>query len=192
MAGAVRVGPGEAAAVELGAGEELIVSSPAGGQGGDLSFPGFAQGMTRNENGWARFGRPWLVLWVDEGMSLFDADGEPVLEVGPSRGPGHLDVTYPGCWAGSYDDRRPGCQELVAGALGMDRRELTGMLSFFLAGEVEDGVYRGFSEEAVVRPGDFVSFRALRPTTVAISACPDDKAPGWRPAPLELEVRGAG
>ena len=59
---ALQIEPGEAAAVELAAGEELVVSSPAGGQGGDLSFPGFAQGMTRNANGWARFGKPWLVL----------------------------------------------------------------------------------------------------------------------------------
>ena len=125
-------------------------------------------------------------------MSLFDGDGEPVLEVGPSRGPGHLDVTYPGCWSGIYPDRRPGCQELVAGALGLGRRELTGMLSFFLAGDVENGVYRGFSQEAEVSPGDFVSFRALRRIPVAVSACPDDQVPGWRPAALELEVRGGG
>jgi uncharacterized protein YcgI (DUF1989 family) len=188
---AVQIGPGEAAAVELAAGEELLISSPEGGQGGDLSFAGFAQGLTRNANGWERFGQPWCVLWLEQGMRLLDLEGEPVLEVGPSQGPGHLDVTYPGCWRGMYDDGRPGCQELVSAALGLERRELTGMLSFFLAGGVEGGVYKGFSEPAEVGPGDFVSFRALRPTTVAVSACPDDTVPGWRAAPLQLEVRGA-
>ena len=76
-------------------------------------------------------------------------------------------------------------------ALGLERRELTGMLSFFCTGSVEDGVYKGFSEPAEVAPGDFVSFRALRPTRVAVCACPDDSLPGWRPAPLLLEVHGA-
>jgi uncharacterized protein YcgI (DUF1989 family) len=186
---AAQIDSGKAAAVELGSGDELVVSAPRGGQGGDLSFPGFDQALSRNANGWDRFGKPWLVLWVEEGMRLFDLDGEPVLAVGPSRGPGHLDITYPGCWSEIYPDRRPGCQELVAEALGLQRRELTGMLSFFVEGSVEDGVYMGFSRSAEVSPGDFVSFTALKDVRVAVSACPDDAIPGWRPAPLQLEVR---
>jgi uncharacterized protein YcgI (DUF1989 family) len=189
MSQASKIEPGEAVAVDLRRGEELVVSSPEGGQGGDLSFPGFDQGLTRNANGWGRYGRPWLVLWLEEGMALYDLDGDPTLRVGPSRGPGHLDVTYPGCWSGIYDDGRPGCQELVSAALGMSRRELTGMLSFFLEGEVDGGVYKGLTRPAVVEPGDYVSFTAVRGVRVAVSACPDDEVSGWRPAPLALEVR---
>jgi uncharacterized protein YcgI (DUF1989 family) len=176
-------------AVELAEGDKLVVTSFGGGQGGDLSFVGFDQALTRNANGWERYRRPWLVLWVEEGMRLFDLDGEPVLAVGPSRGPGHLDVTYPGCWSDIYPDGRPGCQELISAALGIERRDLTGMLSFFVDGDVEGGVYRGFSRPAVVEPGDHVTFAALRAVEVAVSACPDDGVAGWRPAPLEVEVR---
>ncbi|HEY7256392.1 MAG TPA: DUF1989 domain-containing protein [Solirubrobacterales bacterium] len=189
---AARIEPGEAVAIELVEGEELVVTAPDGGQGGDLSFAGFDQALTRNANGWERYGEPWLVLWVEEGMRLFDVDAEPVLAVGPSRGPGHLDVTYPGCWSEIYEDRRLGCQDLISAALGIERRELTGMLSFFMDGEVEGGVYRGFSRPAVVEAGDYVTFSALRPVEVAVSACPDDAVSGWRPAALEIEVRDDG
>ncbi|MFN8160811.1 MAG: DUF1989 domain-containing protein [Solirubrobacterales bacterium] len=184
-----RVAPGKATTVELEAGDELAVVAPEGGQGGDLSFLGFDQALSRNINGWERYGRPWQVLWVEEGMRLFDGGGEAVLRVGPSRGPGHIDISYAGCWSEIYPDRRPGCRELISEQLGIGRSEITGMLSFFLQGTVEDGVYRGFEEEAIVKPGDFVSFEALRDVTVALSACPDDTIPGWRPAPLEVEVR---
>ena len=187
-----RVDPGRAVAIELEVGDELVVTASEGGQGGDVSFAGFDQALTRNINGWERFGEPWLVLWVEEGMRLFDGDGGPVLKVGPSRGPGHLDITYPGCWTEIYPDRRPGCRELISEALGIERNQLTGMLSFFLTGKVEDGVYRGFTEPATVEPGDFVSFRCLRDVSVAVSACPDDSVPGWRPAPLDTEVTRDG
>jgi uncharacterized protein YcgI (DUF1989 family) len=186
---AALIEPGKAVAVELVEGDELVVTASAGGQGGDLSFVGFDQALTRNLNGWERYRRPWLVLWVEEGMRLFDLGGEPVLSVGPGRGPGHLDVTYPGCWSAIYEDGRDGCQELISAALGIERRELTGMLSFFVEGEVEDGVYKGFSRPAVVEPGDHVEFTALCEVKVAVSACPDDGVAGWRPAPLEVEVR---
>ncbi len=165
-----------------------MVTAPDGGQGGDVSFAGFDQALTRNINGWDRYGKPWLVLWVEEGMSLVDGDGERVLSVGPSRGPGHIDITYAGCWSGIYSDRRPGCRELISEALGIERRQLTGMLSFFLAGRVDGGVYKGFTEPATVKPGDFVSFRCLREVSVAVSACPDDSIPGWNPARLDAKV----
>ena len=38
----------------------------------------------------------------------------------------------PGCWREIYDDGRPGCRDLISEALGVKRRELTGMLSFFV------------------------------------------------------------
>jgi uncharacterized protein YcgI (DUF1989 family) len=184
--------PGNATVVDLKSGEWLTLTSPEGGQGGDLYFPGFDQALTRNANGWARHEKPWMVLWVDEGMHLFDVDREPVLEIGPSRGPGHVDVTLPGCWSEIYPDKRPGCQELISGALGLEPRDVIGMVSFFVAGPVEDGVYKTFSVPAEVSPGDFVSFKAVKDVRVAVSACPDDEVMGWRPAPIDVEVTADG
>jgi uncharacterized protein YcgI (DUF1989 family) len=181
---------GEARAVQLAAGELLTVSSPEQGQGGDLSFPGFDQALTRNINGFERFGRPWLVFAADPGMSLYDGDGRAVLEVGECRTEGSNDIMYPGCWSGIYEDGRPGCRELISEALGIGRAELTGMLSFFVTADADPEGYRGLGP-CEVRPGDFVSFRALVPTPVAVSACPDDRIEGWRMGPLRLTVAGS-
>lgn len=183
----IEIPSGEARAVRLEPGELLRVESPDRGQGGDLSFPGFDQALTRNINGFERFGRPWLVYAADPGMKLYDGEGRAVLEVGEARTEGRNDIMYPGCWAEIYDDRRPGCRDLISAALGIPRAELTGMLSFFITHTADDEAYRGLGR-CEVRPGDFVSFRALVATPVAVSACPDDGIEGWIMGPLRLSV----
>ena len=166
------VEPGAAARVDLSAGDVLVISTVEGGQGGDFSFPGFDQALTRNINGWERFGEPWLVFSADPGMRLYDGEGEPVLEVGECVGDGRNDIMYPGCWSELYEDGRPGCRDLIAGALGIKRRELTGMLSFFVSASADDDAYRGLGEVSL-RPGDHITLHALRDTPTAVSACPD-------------------
>ncbi|MGI9557518.1 MAG: DUF1989 domain-containing protein [Solirubrobacterales bacterium] len=185
------IAPGSATRVELAAGQLLTVTSPGDGQGGDMSFIGFDQAMTRNSNGWEKFGRPWLVFSADEGMKLVDGDGEAAFEVGESRTDGRNDIMYPGCWREIYDDGRAGCRDLISEALGIERAQLTGMLSFFITSTADDDVYRGLGH-CDVQPGDFVSFRALRDVVAAVSACPDDEISGWTPAPLEVSVAASG
>lgn len=186
---ATTVRAGEGARFDLRAGERIVISTPDGCQGGDFSFGGFDQAMTRNVNGWARFGRPWLVYFADRGMSLCDGNGEPVMEVGECRGEGRNDIMYPGCWRELYEDRRPGCRDLISAALGVERRELTGMLSFFCAATPGPDAYRGLEEVRIER-GDYVSFRALRDVEAAVSACPDTGIPGWRAGDLDVTVEG--
>lgn len=185
--GATTVASGTAEGFDLSAGDRIVIKTPEGAQGGDFSFIGFDQAMTRNVNGWDRYGRPLLVFHVSEGMHLCDGDGERVLEVGESRTDGKLDVMLPGCWREIYDDGRPGCRDLISEALGVERRELTGMLSFFIDSKVTEDHYDGLREVAI-RPGDFVSFRALGPVKAAVSACPDTDLPGWTPGDLEVSV----
>lgn len=180
---------GTACRADLEPGEELVITSPDGSQGGDMSFIGFDQALTRNINGWERYRRPWLVFAADPGMRLYDGDGQPVLEVVDYVGDGRNDIMYPGCWAEVYDDRRPGCRDLIAEALGIHRSELTGMLSFFVNAEADSEAYRGLGEVSL-EPGDHIVFRALRPVAAAVSACPDVDIPGWRPGELRVEVRG--
>lgn len=179
---------GTAQRVELDRGQELVISTPDGAQGGDLSFIGFDQAMSRNLNGWERFGRPWLVFAADPGMRLFNGEGEPVLEVGSCVGDGRNDIMYPGCWSELYADGRPGCRELIASALGIERSQITGMLSFFVNATVDATAYRGL-DEVKLAPGDHISLRALRAATTAVSACPDTEIPGWRAGPLRVEVQ---
>ena len=175
--------------VDLAAGEEIKISTPDGGQGGDFSFLGFDQAISRNINGWERFGRPWLVFSADPGMRLYDGDGEPVMEVGKCVGDGRNDIMYPGCWSEIYEDGRPGCRELIASALGIERGEITGMLSFFVNATVDTTAYRGL-QEVRIEPGDHITLRALRDVRAAISACPDADIPGWVPGDLLVEVSG--
>lgn len=175
----LRIVHGTAERFDLRQGDLLTIITPDGSQGGDFSFPGFDQALTRNKLGWKKFGRPWLVFSADEGDSLFDGDGVPVFEVGACRGEGSNDIMYPGCWDEVYEDRRPGCRDLISKALGIERRQLTGMLSFFISATADDAVYRGLGK-VDLKPGDQVSFRALVDTEAAVSACPDKEIPGWR------------
>ena len=170
------VDPGAAERVDLRAGQTIVISTVHGGQGGDLSFPGFDQALTRNINGWKRFGKPWLVFAAEPGMHLYDGDGEAVLEVGECVGDGRNDIMYPGCWSELYEDGRPGCRDLIAGALGIERREITGMLSFFVNFSADDEAYRGLGEVSL-RPDDHITFHAFRDTAIAVSACPRHRDP---------------
>jgi uncharacterized protein YcgI (DUF1989 family) len=182
------VAAGTGLGVDLAAGDEIRISTPDGGQGGDFSFLGFDQAMSRNVNGWNRFGRPWLVFSADPGMRLYDGDGEAVMEVGQCCGDGRNDIMYPGCWSELYEDGRPGCRDLIADALGIARAEITGMLSFFVNATVDTTAYRGL-QEVRIEPGDHITLRALRDVRAAVSACPDAEIPGWTPGDLEVEVR---
>lgn len=191
MAGEYRIDvivtPGEATRIDLRSGETLRIESPDGGQGGDMSFLGFDQAVTRNAIGWAIHGRPWLVFSAEPGNRLYNGDGVAMMEVGEKSGDGLNDIMYPGCWSDVYPDGRPGCRDLISASLGIPRAGLTGMLSFMIDSEVTATEYRGLAH-TVVAPGDFVSFRALADLTAAVSACPDDEIPGWRPAPLRITV----
>lgn len=189
MSESVRVAPASAERFELRAGQTIKIATPDGGQGGDFSFLGFDQAVTRNVNGWNRYGRPWLVYSADPGMVLCDGDGEAMMEVGPTKADGRNDIMYPGCWSDVYEDGRPGCRDLIAGALGVERRELTGMLSFFVNVEVTDEVYKGLAG-VDISAGDYVSFKALKPAIAAVSACPDTEIEGWRSGPLEVSITG--
>lgn len=179
-----------AARFELAAGDRLRIETPDGSQGGDLSFPGFDQALTRNVNGWERVGRPVMVFHADPGETLYDGDGAAVLLVAETVGAGRNDIVMPGCYREIYADGRPGCRDLISAALGIERRELAGMLSFFVTSHATDDHYDALSASRIA-PGDALVLEALRPTAVAVSACPDTEIPGWRPGRLTVEVTRA-
>lgn len=120
-------------------------------------------------------------------MRLVDGDGDSWLIVGDSRGEGVIDAMLPGCWTELYADGRLGCRDLISAALGIPRRTLKGMLSFFTQFRATQEAYDGMLG-ATVKPGDYVSFKAVRPVRVAVSACPDLDSRGWKPGPLRLTI----
>jgi len=180
--------PGTARAFLLGEGDVVKIISPEGGQGGDLTFLGFDQSLTRNINGWEKFGSVKLTFYADPGMKLYDGDGTPYLEVVEVHSDLRVDIMYPGCWREIYEDGRPGCRDLLSEALGVERKELTGMASFFVECVVDEDGYMFSSLD--IQPGDYLTLKALRPVTLAVSTCPDDSLPGIRPSDLVVEVNG--
>ena len=186
----IEVPHGTARRFDLATGDVIRIETPDGAQGGDFSFPGFDQALTRNKLGWKRFKRPWLVFSAETGDSLFDVTGEATFELTSMGGEGVADIMYPGCWDEVYEDRRPGCQDLISGALGIPRSELIGMLSFFVGFSADDVAYRGLSG-IDLKPGDHLEFRALRDVSCGVSACPDREIPGWREGSLVVSVTEA-
>ena len=174
------VEPGAAAKrLDLGAGETIVISTVKGGQGGDLSFPGFDQALTRNINGWERFGEPWLVFAADPGMRLYDGEGRRCFEVGECVGDGRNDIMYPGCWSELYEDGRQGCRDLIAGALGIERREHYRDALVLRQRELPtmtpiEVLVRSRCSQATTSPSTPC---ATRP--IAVFGVPDTAIPGW-------------
>jgi len=184
----VRLAPGTARAFPLEEGDVVKIVSPEAGQGGDLTFLGFDQSLTRNINGWEKFASVKLTFYADPGMKLYDGDGMPYLEVAEVHSDIRVDIMYPGRWREIYEDGRPGCRDLLSEALGVERRELTGMASFFVECVVDEDGYMFSSLD--IQPGDYLTLKALRAVISAVSACPDDTLPGIRPSDLVVEVNG--
>jgi uncharacterized protein YcgI (DUF1989 family) len=187
MVESATLAPGTAKAFPLEAGGEIKITSPCGGQGGDFTFLGFDQSLSRNINGWEKFHNVKLSFYADPGMKLYDGEGTPFVEVVEVHSRLRVDMMYPGCWREIYPDRRPGCRDLLSEALGVERRELTGMASFFVKCDVDEDGYM-FSDLSI-QPGDYLVLRALRPVTLAVSACPDDTLPGIKPSDLLVEAK---
>jgi len=174
----VTLARGTARAFALETGEVVKILAPHGGLGGDFTFLGFDQSLTRNIAGWEKFGTYKLTFYADPGMKIYDGDGVPYLEVLEVHSRLRVDIMYPGCWREIYEDRRPGCRDLLAEVLGVKRKEITGMASFFVKCTVDEDGYV-FSPNAMdARPGDYLKLKALRPVTLGVSACPDDTLPG--------------
>jgi uncharacterized protein YcgI (DUF1989 family) len=186
MVESVTLAPGTARAFPLQEGDQVKVISPEGGQGGDFTFPGFDQSLTRNINGWEKFHSVKITFYADPGMKLYDGEGVAYLEVAEVQSDGRVDIMYPGCWREIYEDGRAGCRDLLSEALGMSRKDITGMASFWVTCDVDEDGYM-FSP-LDIKPGESLVLRALRPVTLGVSACPDDTLPGMRPADLLVEV----
>ncbi len=173
---------------ELQKGDTVKIWTPDGQQGGDLSFPGFDQALTRNINGWERFGRPKLIFAAGPGTKLYDGDGQAIIEMGDATPGLSSDIMYPGCWSELYPDGRPGCRDLLAQALGVSRRNLPGVLSFFANIEEIDREGYGFGSMKT-NPGDFITLKVLENTQLAITACPDDTIEGVTPSCVMVQVK---
>lgn len=166
---------GTAASFELKVGDRLTVTTPDAVSGGDITFPWFDRGITRNVIGYERYGAPpKLPFHLRAGEAMHDTEGVPVLVLESNTSLGEIDLMLPGCRRAIYPDGRDGCRELVAAALGIPVREVTGMASFWENTNVTQDYYDPFGPKNE-RPGDSFTLRALRQVTVAVSSCPDTR-----------------
>ncbi|MCD4524040.1 DUF1989 domain-containing protein [Nocardioides sp. cx-173] len=171
----VEVPRGHATRFDLAVGDRLTVTTPDARSGGDLTFPWFDRGITRNVIGYERYGAPpKLPFHVRPGETLHDTEGTAVLLLEENTSLGEIDIMLPGCRRATYADGRAGCRELVAAALGIPVREVTGMASFWENTTATADYYDPFGPKNE-RPGDSFSVLALRPVSVAVSSCPDTR-----------------
>lgn len=76
---------------------------------------------------------------------------------------------------------------IVAGKLGLDRRDIPSALTFFAPVQVAaDSAFQW--REDLRRPGDYVDLRAEMDLTIALSNCPHplDKNPDYAPNPVQI------
>jgi len=182
------VSRGTALAFDVPSGRSLRLVVRDGAPVVDLAVSGMHPALTRNIAGARRFGRPSLALWLCAGDTLVDGDARPIAVIDEDPGEGQVDVAYPGCWRELYPDGRQGCRDLLAGALGIERRSLPGVISLFGATpRLADGGLHGW-EGVAARPGDALELRALEPFRVAVSGCPDDDIPGASGGTVVVEI----
>lgn len=172
---------------EIKQGDTITISTPEGGQWGDLSFPGFSRAMTRSINGWERNGRPKMIFEAGPGTTLYDGDGKAMFQMGDATPGLSSDIMYSGCYRELFPDNRPGCRDLLSAALGVSRRDMPGILSFFMS--IAEIDHEGYCFGPVTAgPGAFVILTALVDTPLAISACPDDLTEGVSATSLRVEI----
>jgi len=169
--------------VELRKADRMIVKTIDGGQVSDMTFVGFDQGMTRNFNGWRRFGVPKLAGTLEDGDVLVDGDIKPVLRLIKSHSSAHHDLLFPGCWRELYKDGRPGCRDILCELFGIERKSLSHMATWFM--EVKD--MRIVPSPA--EPGDYVELEALRDVVVGLTSCPDDVECNSKGGDIEITVK---
>lgn len=183
----VAIKPRTAHAFHLGQGDLIKIAAPKGGQWGDFTFIGFDQSLTRNKNGWEKFGEIKLTFYAEAGMKLYDGEGIPYLEVMEVNSCGRVDIMYPGCFREVYADGRPGCRDLLSEALGIERKDITGMATFWVTCEVDEEGY--MFKPLDIKAGDYLLLKALRSVDLAVSACPDDTMAGVKPSSLVVEIK---
>ncbi len=137
-------------------------------------------------------------LFVGAGDVLLDSDREAVLDFVADTSPGAHDTLVPACDEAryrqlGYDGLHDNCADnfrLALATLGLQAPDIVpAPLNLFMNVPVSSaGTFQ--IEAPRSRPGDMVVLRATAPTTVVLSACPQDLVPtnGSQQEPQDVEV----
>jgi len=188
-----RIAPCTGAAVELQAGDELVVIDPMGQQVSDLTA--FARDDTGEYLSSGRSIDYAAKLWLTTGDTLYSNRSTPMFTILEDTC-GRHDFTLTPCSKKMFEilygeaEGRPGCEGNLAAALapygiGIDRIPVAFNIFMHVAFDAEGRV-------AVLPPlsraGDHVRLRAEMPLIVAMTACSAGQSNNFSYKPIDFRV----
>lgn len=181
-------------ALELDAGDQLVVIDPEGEQVADLTA--FCAGDTREYLSSGRSIDYASRLFLTTGDLLYSNRSRPLFEI-IEDSCGRHDFTLTPCskdtFAILYGETvaRPGCEGNLARVLApygitVDRIPVAFNIFMHVAVEPDSGAIRVLPPKS--RPGDFIRLRALQPLIVGLTACSAGQSNNFRYKPIDYRL----
>ena len=194
MSATQRIPPCSGRAVELDAGDELVVIDPMGQQGSDLTA--FARDDLAEYLSSGRSIDYASKLWLSTGDVLYSNRSRPMFTIVEDTC-GRHDFTLTPCSKRMFEilydetEGRPGCEGNLAAVLapyGIDTDRIPIAFNIFMHVAVD-----GDSGEIAVRPplsraGDFMRLRAQMPLVVAMTACSAGQSNNFSYKPIDFRI----
>lgn len=190
----IRISPCSAQAIELDAGDELVIIDPEGQQVSDLIAFGRA-----DHGEYLSSGRSLDYasrLWLTTDDVLYSNRSRPMFTIMEDTC-GRHDFTLTPCSRDTFriiygeEDERPGCEGNLATALapydiGVDRIPIA--FNVFMHVVVDAGTGEFSVQPPLSKAGDFVRLRAEMPMVVAMSACSAGQSNNFCYKPIDFKV----
>ena len=194
MGATQRIPPCSAHAIELEAGDELIVIDPEGQQVSDLTA--FNRDDTREYLSSGRSIDYASRLFLTTGDVLYSNRSRPMFEIVEDTC-GRHDFTLTPCSKDTFSiiygetEGRPGCEGNLAAVLGphgidVDRIPIAFNVFMHVDIDAASGAIRVLPPRS--GPGDFVRLRALMPMIVGMTACSAGQSNNFRYKPIDYRV----
>ena len=193
-----RIPPCSGQAVELEAGDELVVIDPMGQQVSDLTA--FAREDLAEYLSSGRSIDYASRLWLTTGDVLYSNRSRPMFTIVEDTC-GRHDFTLTPCskrmFEILYDEEegRPGCEGNLAAALapygiGIDRIPIA--FNIFMHVTVDGDTGEIAVQPPLSKPGDYLRLRAHMPLVVAMTACSAGQSNNFSYKPIDFRVERAG
>lgn len=192
-----RVPPCSARALELAAGDVLVIVDPEGEQVSDLVA--FSREDTREYLSSGRSIDYASRLWLSTGDTLYSNRSRPMFEI-VQDDCGRHDFTLTPCSKDTFriiygeTEGRPGCEGNLAHALapygiGVDQVPIAFNVFMHVAVDGDSGRIEVRPPRS--KPGDAVRLRACMPLIVALTACSAGQSNNFRYKPIDYMVERA-
>ncbi|HZX81857.1 MAG TPA: urea carboxylase-associated family protein [Lysobacter sp.] len=194
MSDAIRIPPCSAHAIELAAGDELVVIDPEGQQVSDLTA--FNRDDVREYLSSGRSIDYASRMFLTTGDLLYSNRSRPMFGIVEDTC-GRHDFTLTPCSKDTFSiiygetENRPGCEGNLAMALaphGIEVDDIPIAFNVFMHVDVDStsGAIRVLPPRS--GPGDYVRLRALMPLIVGMTACSAGQSNNFRYKPIDYRV----